>query len=234
MPAAVAQQESGQATNASDEGRRRQSVPRRVPAPGLDGGEWVNTAAPLSLADLRGRFVLLDFWTYCCINCMHVLPELKKLEHAFPNELVVIGIHSAKFEGEQVTDNIREAALRYEIEHPVVNDAKMTIWRRYGARSWPTLVLIDPAGDVVWAASGEREFRGHEGGDRPRAAVLSRAGLAEAGAAADDRRRRASKPTRRCGFPARCWPTKRAGGCSSPTAITIASSSPAWTASCST
>ena len=132
--------------------------PTRIAAPPLDGGEWVNTAGPLSLADLRGRFVLLDFWTYCCINCMHVLPELKKLEHAFPNELVVIGIHSAKFEGEQVTDNIREAAVRYEIEHPVVNDAQMAIWRRYGARSWPTLVLIDPVGDVVWAASGERTF----------------------------------------------------------------------------
>jgi DNA-binding beta-propeller fold protein YncE len=127
-------------------------------APSLDGGIWVNTPAPLSLADLRGRFVMLDFWTYCCINCMHVLPELKKLEHAFPNELVVVGIHSAKFEGEQVTDNIREAALRYEIEHPVVNDAQMTIWQRYSARSWPTLVLIDPAGEVVWAASGERSF----------------------------------------------------------------------------
>jgi DNA-binding beta-propeller fold protein YncE len=130
----------------------------RIPAPSLDGGVWVNTSAPLSLDDLRGRFVLLDFWTYCCINCMHVLPELKKLEHAFPNELVVIGIHSAKFEGEQITDNIREAALRYEIEHPIVNDAEMTIWRRYSARSWPTLVLIDPAGEVVWAASGERDF----------------------------------------------------------------------------
>jgi DNA-binding beta-propeller fold protein YncE len=130
----------------------------RIEAPPLDGGEWVNTENPLSLDDLRGRFVLLDFWTYCCINCMHVLPELKKLERAYPNELVVVGIHSAKFEGEQATDNIREAAMRYEIEHPIVNDAKMAIWRRYGARSWPTLVLIDPAGDVVWAASGEREF----------------------------------------------------------------------------
>jgi DNA-binding beta-propeller fold protein YncE len=89
---------------------------------------------------------------------MHVLPELKKLEYAFPNELVVVGIHSAKFEGERVTDNIREAALRYEIEHPIVNDSKMAIWNTYGARSWPTLVLIDPAGDVVWAASGERTF----------------------------------------------------------------------------
>jgi thiol-disulfide isomerase/thioredoxin len=129
-----------------------------VPAPPLEGGEWVNTSGPLSLEALRGRFVLLDFWTYCCINCMHVLPELKKLEYAFPNELVVLGIHSAKFEGEQVTANIREAAARYEIEHPVVNDAQMAIWKRYGARAWPTLVLIDPAGEVVWAASGERTF----------------------------------------------------------------------------
>jgi DNA-binding beta-propeller fold protein YncE len=132
--------------------------PHRVAAPPLEGGEWVNTPAPLALADLRGRYVLLDFWTFCCINCMHVLPELNKLEHAFPNELVVIGVHSAKFQGERVTDNIREAVLRYEIEHPVVNDAKMQIWGTYGARSWPTLVLIDPAGDVVWAASGERSF----------------------------------------------------------------------------
>jgi DNA-binding beta-propeller fold protein YncE len=89
---------------------------------------------------------------------MHILPELNRLEHAFPNELVVIGVHSAKFQGERFTDNIREAVLRYEIEHPVINDAKMTIWGTYGVRSWPTLVLIDPAGDVVWAASGERSF----------------------------------------------------------------------------
>ena len=82
----------------------------RLPAPPLEGGvEWVNTAGPVKLTDLRGRFVLLDFWTYCCINCMHVLPELKKLKQAFPNELVVIGVHSAKFEGEQDSQNIREA-----------------------------------------------------------------------------------------------------------------------------
>lgn len=132
--------------------------PQRVAAPGLEGGEWVNVEKPLSLADFRGRFVLLDFWTYCCINCMHILPELKKLEHAYPNELVIIGVHSAKFAGEHVTENIREAAARYEIEHPIINDAQLTIWRRFGVRTWPTLVLIDPAGDVVWAASGERTF----------------------------------------------------------------------------
>src|SRR5687768_14709476 len=159
LPVALAQTASADAAAAkTDTPVGQHPFSMRVAAPPLDGGDWVNTAAPISLADLRGRFVLLDFWTYCCINCMHVLPELKKLEHAYPNELVVIGIHSAKFEGEQVSDNIREAALRYEIEHPVVNDAEMAIWRRYGARSWPTLVLIDPAGEVVWAASGERTF----------------------------------------------------------------------------
>jgi DNA-binding beta-propeller fold protein YncE len=117
----------------------------------------VNVAKPLSAEELRGRFVLLDFWTYCCINCMHILPELKKLEEAFPNELVVIGVHSAKFKGEHASDNIREAIARYEIEHPVVNDANLTVWNRYGVRSWPSLVLIDPTGNVVWAASGERD-----------------------------------------------------------------------------
>src|SRR3954453_11182270 len=133
--------------------------PQRIPAPPLEGAVWVNTTTPHTLAEFHGRFVLLDFWTFCCINCMHVLPELKKLEHAYPNELVVIGIHAPKFQSEHDTENIREAVLRYEIEHPVVNDSKMAIWNAYGAQSWPTLVLIDPAGDVVWAASGERTFQ---------------------------------------------------------------------------
>ena len=88
--------------------------------------------------------MVLDFWTYCCINCIHVLPELKKLEKAYPNELVVIGVHSAKFETEQDSDNITEAVLRYEIEHPVVNDAGHSIWNRFSIRSWPSLVVIDP------------------------------------------------------------------------------------------
>jgi len=133
--------------------------PNRVPAPPFPPNvDWINTAGPIDLSELRGKFVLLDFWTYCCINCMHVLPELKKLEHAFPNELVVIGVHSAKFQTEEDTANIREAVLRYEIEHPVVNDANHVIWNRFGARSWPTLVVIDPEGKVVARDSGEVPF----------------------------------------------------------------------------
>lgn len=133
--------------------------PKRTAAPSLEGGvEWINTTRPLTLDDVHGKFVMVDFWTFCCINCMHVLPELKKLEQAYPNELVVIGVHSAKFEGEKDIANIREAVQRYEIEHPVVNDANLEIWNRFGVRSWPTLVLIDPNGEAVWVGSGEHKF----------------------------------------------------------------------------
>src|SRR5687767_15432366 len=115
---------------------------------------WLNSK-PLTKADLKGKFVLLDFWTYCCINCMHILPELKKLEEKYPNELIVIGVHSAKFEEEKDTDNIREAILRYEIAHPVINDSEHRIWERFGVSSWPSALLIDPEGKAVWMRSGE-------------------------------------------------------------------------------
>jgi len=132
---------------------------QRYKAPSLDGGiDWINTAGPLDLKLLRGKFVILDFWTYCCINCMHILPQLKKLEHAYPNEIVVIGVHSAKFETEQDSKNIKEAVDRYEIEHPVVNDAQHKIWERFEVQSWPTLCVIDPEGYLVARNSGEVDF----------------------------------------------------------------------------
>jgi len=133
--------------------------PRRIkPAELPEGMTWLNTQRPLAWKDLRGKIVLLDFWTYCCINCMHILPELKKLEHAYPQELVVIGIHSAKFETEQDSRNIREAIQRYEIQHPVVNDRQHVVWERFGVHVWPTLLLIDPEGYVVWGTTGEVTF----------------------------------------------------------------------------
>ncbi|MFV1964424.1 MAG: thioredoxin-like domain-containing protein [Pirellulaceae bacterium] len=133
---------------------------RRIPAPEFPSDlEWLNTSGPLRMQDLRGKFVLLDFWTYCCINCMHILPELKKLEHAYSNELVVIGVHSAKFATEKTSQNIEEAILRYEIEHPVLNDAEHVVWKAFGVRSWPTVLLIDPEGNVVWGLSGEFEAK---------------------------------------------------------------------------
>ncbi len=133
--------------------------PNRIAAPELDGGvAWLNTAGPLRLRDLRGKIVLLDFWTYCCINCMHILPDLAKLEKKYPNELVVIGVHSGKFDNERDSEHIRKAILRYEISHPVVNDADMKIWNTYGAHSWPTLCLIDPEGYYVGSTGGEGNY----------------------------------------------------------------------------
>lgn len=132
---------------------------RRVDVPDFPPGvEWINTSKPVQLSDLRGKFVILDFWTYCCINCMHVLPELKKLEQAYPQELVVIGVHSAKFDAEKVSQNIRSAVQRHGIAHPVVNDHKHEIWQTFGVRSWPTLLLIDPEGKAVYGRSGETTF----------------------------------------------------------------------------
>lgn len=131
-----------------------------VRAPELEGGvEWLNTDKPIKLAELKGKIVLLDFWTFCCINCIHIIPDLKKLEAKYPKELVVIGVHSAKFTNEKDSDNIREAIKRYEIEHPVVNDADMKIWRRYSVHAWPTLWLIDPDGNLVGYLSGEGHYR---------------------------------------------------------------------------
>lgn len=130
----------------------------RVKAPPLASPSgWLNTDRPLRIGqELTGQVVLLDFWTYCCINCMHILPDLKYLEHKYRDEpFVVIGVHSAKFANEGSRQTIRSAIHRYEIEHPVIVDDGMRIWRSYGARSWPTFILIDPEGYVVGSAAGE-------------------------------------------------------------------------------
>lgn len=130
----------------------------KVRAPEFPRGlTWLNSQ-PLTLSQLRGKVVLLDFWTYCCINCMHIIPDLKKLETKYKDELVVIGVHSAKFQNERQSGNIKEAILRYDVEHPVINDNQFQIWNEYGARAWPTLVLIDPAGYIVGGSSGEGVF----------------------------------------------------------------------------
>ncbi len=133
--------------------------PERIAAPDLTGGtDWLNTDRPIDLKELRGRIVLLDFWTLCCINCIHTLPTLAKLEAKYPGVLVVIGIHTPKFDNEKKTESIRKAILRYEVKHPVINDADHAIWRRYRISSWPTLALIDPEGNYRGRASGEGDF----------------------------------------------------------------------------
>src|SRR4051794_27918658 len=118
--------------------------------PSLEGGVgWLNTGGPIRLEELRGKVVLLDFWTYCCINCHHVLPDLARLEEKYKNELVVIGVHTAKFFAERETENIRRKVREYGIKHPVINDAEQVLWTRFGVESWPTLVLIDVDGRLA-------------------------------------------------------------------------------------
>ncbi|GGO74396.1 thioredoxin-like domain-containing protein [Nocardioides deserti] len=127
----------------------------RVRAPELVGRGWLNTDGPLHLADLRGRFVLLDFWAFCCINCLHVLDELKPVEEKHAGELVVIGVHSPKFVHEADPDALRAAVERYSVTHPVLDDPELVTWQAYTARAWPTLVLVDPEGYVVGQYAGE-------------------------------------------------------------------------------
>ncbi len=127
-----------------------------VRAPALAGRAWLNTPEPLTWEQLRGKLVLLDFWTYCCINCMHVLDELKAIEDHYAGQpLVVIGVHSAKFANEHEIDHVREAIGRYDIHHPVVVDEDNRLWDAFGVRGWPTLVLVDPAGYLLATVSGE-------------------------------------------------------------------------------
>ncbi|XP_032429455.1 NHL repeat-containing protein 2 [Xiphophorus hellerii] len=123
--------------------------------PGL---EWLNTTEPLSLSkELAGKVVLLDFFTYCCINCMHILPDLHQLEkrHSVEDGLVIIGVHSAKFPNEKVLDNIQNAVLRYDICHPVVNDNEATLWHELEVSCWPTLLLLGPRGNLLFSLVGE-------------------------------------------------------------------------------
>ncbi|MDO4241975.1 MAG: redoxin domain-containing protein, partial [Microbacteriaceae bacterium] len=132
----------------------------RVRASELRGRGWLNTGGKeLSLASLRGKIVLLDFWTFCCINCLHVLDELREIEHEFADVLVTVGVHSPKFENEADPVALAAAVDRYDITHPVLDDPELETWQAYGARAWPTLVVIDPEGYVVAHLSGEGHGR---------------------------------------------------------------------------
>ncbi|BDZ41640.1 hypothetical protein GCM10025865_09390 [Paraoerskovia sediminicola] len=128
----------------------------RVRASELVGRGWLNTGGKnLSLADLRGRVVVLDFWTFCCINCLHVLDELRELEESHREDLVIVGVHSPKFAHEADPDALAAAVERYDVRHPVLDDPSLVTWSAYTARAWPTLVVIDPEGYVVWQMAGE-------------------------------------------------------------------------------
>ncbi|MFD7609957.1 NHL domain-containing thioredoxin family protein [Streptomyces sp. NPDC059828] len=137
----------------ASEPRRR----ARVRAPELIGkGGWINTGGKdLKLADFRGRTLILDFWTFCCINCLHVLDELRELEEKHRDTVVIVGVHSPKFVHEAEHQAVVDAVERYEVHHPVLDDPELATWKQYAVRAWPTLVVIDPEGYVVAQHAGE-------------------------------------------------------------------------------
>ena len=137
-------------------GELRRSWAGKDPSPQLPVGvTWFNVQRPLTLEELKGRVVLLDFWTLGCINCQHIIPDLKALEAEFGDDLVVIGVHSGKYATEHEDESVLEAVRRFGIEHPVVNDPDFRVWNTFGANAWPTLILIDPAGNLVGGHAGE-------------------------------------------------------------------------------
>ncbi len=121
-----------------------------------EGLKWFNTDQPVTMDMLKGHVVLLDFWTYCCINCIHVIPDLNYLEGKYEDEpFIVVGVHSGKFDNEKNDENIQAAIDRYGIHHPVVADNDYEIWDSYGVRAWPTFILIGADGEIVLKRSGE-------------------------------------------------------------------------------
>ncbi|XP_019868171.1 NHL repeat-containing protein 2 isoform X2 [Aethina tumida] len=123
-----------------------------------EGLEWFNVSEPLFLKKhLKGKIVVLDFFTYCCINCMHIIPDLREIEEVFSVEdgLVVIGVHSAKFENEKISKNILAAVQRYNIGHPVVNDHNSLMWKNCDVHCWPTLLMLGPNGNPLVMCMGE-------------------------------------------------------------------------------
>jgi thiol-disulfide isomerase/thioredoxin/sugar lactone lactonase YvrE len=133
------------------------SADARLDVPGFDGATaWLNVDHALSKEELKGRVVVVDFWTSCCINCLHTIPTLQKIEERFRGQpVVVIGVHSPKFEEEQKVERLRDFLRGSGIEHPIAVDAEMAIWRAWGVEGWPTVAVLDVAGRAIWAASGE-------------------------------------------------------------------------------
>lgn len=153
LSAACDSQQPTSSQGSSEQKKTRVSPPAIEFPPGL---AWLNVEKPLRLADLKGKVVILDFWTYGCINCLHVADELRIIEQKYPRNVAVVSVHTPKFDNEKNLETLRENVLRYDLEHPVINDTDYLIARAYGMRAWPTLIVIDPAGRVLGRLEGEK------------------------------------------------------------------------------
>ncbi len=157
VPFALQAQDS---TTGGDDSVESQFIGRTdLPAPEFPPGlDWINVPTPLTMQALRGKVVILDFWTYGCINCIHMIPTLQQLEAKYGDALAVISVHSAKFENEGETQNIRQIVQRYGLRHAVINDGDFTVWRAWGVNAWPTFYIVDPRGNILARQPGEIPF----------------------------------------------------------------------------
>ncbi len=130
-------------------------------APELSGGEWIN-AKPLTLSKLRGKPVLLEFWTYGCINCLHTIPTVNEWARIFGNKLVIIGVHTPEFDHEKVLSNVRSNVKKLNITYPVVTDNDYSTWDAYHQRYWPAMYIIDQKGIIRHVHIGEGDYRATE------------------------------------------------------------------------
>ncbi len=131
------------------------SLPNKGPAPELNNKVWLNSE-PLKLANLRGKVVMVEFWTFACINCQHVTPSLKALYAKYADKgLVIIGVHSPEFGYEKELKNVQAAIAEVGIEYPVAIDNNYATWNAYSNHYWPARYLIDKAGNVRLLQIGE-------------------------------------------------------------------------------
>jgi thiol-disulfide isomerase/thioredoxin len=134
-------------------------LPDQGPAPDIGGDVWLNSPVSLSLLDLRGKVVLLEMWTFGCINCQRVIPYLNQWQSRYADEgLVIIGNHYPEFRYEEDLGNLNEAVAAMDIEYPVVQDNQGINWRAYRNRYWPTLYLIDKSGNLRYQHIGEGRY----------------------------------------------------------------------------
>lgn len=125
----------------------------------VDITHWLNTDKPLTMKDLRGKVVLVDFWTYTCINCIRTLPHVTAWYDKYHNKgFTVIGVHTPEFEFEKNTGNVQDAIKRYNIHYPVAQDNNYSTWNNYNNQYWPAEYLIDANGNIRHTHFGEGEY----------------------------------------------------------------------------
>lgn len=125
--------------------------------------EWINTR-PLTMKDLRGKVVVIHFWTFGCINCIHNLPHYQAWQKDFAGQdLVIVGIHTPETDEEKKAENVRENVKKREIVYPIAIDGSATMWKAWGTRWWPSVALVDRNGEVRYTWEGELNWEEKKG-----------------------------------------------------------------------